>query len=136
MVLKKCESENTMQILLGFLRGVSRDFRPKFFSRIEPIWAPDKQAKIVFLKNSFSRRFRIFCKYLREKEFLSKTILAYLSGVQMGLIHEIKKYQKISWHCPFKLNFVFFNSKKWAHSRLFWSSGVFPKLSNILSEIF
>ena len=28
-----------------------------FFSLIEPIWAPDKQAKIVFLKNSFLRRY-------------------------------------------------------------------------------
>ena len=28
-----------------------------FFSLIEPIWSPDKQAKMVFLKNSFSRRY-------------------------------------------------------------------------------
>ena len=26
-----------------------------FFSWIEPIWAPDKQSKMVFLKNLFSR---------------------------------------------------------------------------------
>ena len=35
-------------------------------------------------------------EYLRETEVLSKTILAYLSGAQMGLIHEIKIWQKIS----------------------------------------
>ena len=29
--------------------AVSRDFRPLFFSRIEPTWAPDKQAKMVLL---------------------------------------------------------------------------------------
>ena len=28
-----------------------------FFSLIEPIWSPDKQAKMVFLKNSFSQRY-------------------------------------------------------------------------------
>ena len=34
-----------------------------------------------------SARFR---EYLHENEFLSKTILAYLSGAQMASIHEIK----------------------------------------------
>ena len=32
-------------------------FELYFFSLIEPIWALYKQAKIVFLKNSFSRRY-------------------------------------------------------------------------------
>ena len=40
-------------------------------------------------------------EYLRENEFLRKTILACLSGAQMGSIHENKR-SKISWHCPFK----------------------------------
>ena len=31
-----------------------------FFSLIKPIWSPDKQAKMVFLKNSFSRRYSNF----------------------------------------------------------------------------
>ena len=36
----------------GFYQGaVSRDFRHHFFSLIEPSWVPDKQAKMVFLKN-------------------------------------------------------------------------------------
>ena len=40
------------------LKGeVSRDFLPLFFSLMEPIWSPDKQAKMVFLKNSFSPRY-------------------------------------------------------------------------------
>ena len=39
---------------------------------------------------------QIFREYLRENEFLSKTILACLSGAQMDYIHEIKKWQKIS----------------------------------------
>ena len=43
---------------ISFLKeAVSRDFRPQFFSWIEPIWAPDKQAKMVLLKNLFSRRY-------------------------------------------------------------------------------
>ena len=59
---------------------------------------------MVLLKNSFSRRYsnlkfekfdsaqantarsRIFREFLRENEFLSKTILACLSGAQVGLI--------------------------------------------------
>ena len=40
-----------------FKGAVSRDFRTLFFSLIKPIWAPDKQAKMVFLKNLFSRRY-------------------------------------------------------------------------------
>ena len=51
-------------------------------------------------------RSRIFREYLHENEFLSKTILACLSGAQMASFHEIKKWQKISWHCPF--NYLFF----------------------------
>ena len=39
---------------------------------------------------------RIFCEYFRKNKFLSKTILACLSGAQMASIHEIKKWQKIS----------------------------------------
>ena len=49
-------------------------------------------------------RSQIFREYLCENELLSKTILACLSGAQMALIHEIKKCQQISWHCPFKLS--------------------------------
>ena len=41
-------------------------------------------------------------EYLRENEFLRKTILACLSGAQMGLICEKKLRSKISWHSPFK----------------------------------
>ena len=37
--------------------AVARDFRPQFFSLIVPIWVPDKQAKMIFLNNSFSRRY-------------------------------------------------------------------------------
>ena len=40
---------------LWFKGAVSQDFLP--FLLIEPIWAPDEQAKIVFLKNSFLRRY-------------------------------------------------------------------------------
>ena len=49
-----------------------------------------------------TERSRLFCKYLRENELLSKTISAWLSGAQMASIHEIKKCQKISWQCLFK----------------------------------
>ena len=37
--------------------AVSRDFRPQLFSQIEPSWAPDKQAQMGLLENSFSRRY-------------------------------------------------------------------------------
>ena len=39
-------------------------------------------------------RSRIFRNYLRKNEFLSKTILACLSGAHMASIHEIKKCKK------------------------------------------
>ena len=42
---------NTVNKLPLFKGAVSRDFRTLFFSLIEPIWAPDKQAKMFFLKN-------------------------------------------------------------------------------------
>ena len=48
------------------------------------------------------RGVEFFPEFLSENEFLSKTISACLSGAQMASIHEIKKCQKISWHCPFK----------------------------------
>ena len=44
-----------------------------------------------------TERSRIFREYLHENELLSKTILACLSGAQMASIHEIKKFQKISF---------------------------------------
>ena len=47
-------------------------------------------------------RNQIFRENLCENKVLSKTILACSSGAQMALTHEIKKCQKISWHCPFK----------------------------------
>ena len=37
-------------------------------------------------------------KYLRENEFLRKTILAYLSEAQMGSIHEKKIEKKSKSH--------------------------------------
>ena len=40
-----------------FKGAVSRDFGPLFFSWIEPIWASDKLAKMVFLKNLFLWRY-------------------------------------------------------------------------------
>ena len=44
--------------IAGPLKGQCHEiFDLYFFSLIEPIWSPDKQAKMVFLKNSFSRRY-------------------------------------------------------------------------------
>ena len=42
-----------------FKGAVSRDFQTLFFSLIEPIWALDKQAQIVFLKIRFHEDIRI-----------------------------------------------------------------------------
>ena len=49
-------------------------------------------------------RSRIFREYLRENEFLSKTILACLSGAQMGSIHEIKNGKKSRDTAPLTLS--------------------------------
>ena len=46
-------------------------FELYFFSLIEPIWAPDKQAKMVFLKNSFSRSYSNFSNFLKYRNILS-----------------------------------------------------------------
>ena len=39
------------------LKGQCHETFWHFFSCIEPIWAPAKQVKMIFLKNSFSRRY-------------------------------------------------------------------------------
>ena len=75
---------------------------------------------MVFLKNLFSRRYtnlkfekfdsaqantarsHLFREYLRENEFLSKTILACFLGAQMASIHEIKKDKKSRDTAPLK----------------------------------
>ena len=54
----------------------------------------------------------LFHKYLREIEPFSKTILACLLGAQVGSIHEIKKWQIISWHCHFNI---------WQDFKMTWS---------------
>ena len=46
------------------------------------------------LKQANTERSRIFREYLRENEFLSKTILACISRAQMASIHEIKNDKK------------------------------------------
>ena len=49
---------------------------------------------------------RIFREFLREYDFLSKTILACLSGAQMALIHETKEAKKSCDTAPLKKEFV------------------------------
>ena len=69
-----------------------------FFSRIEPTWAPDKQAKMVLLQDSFSRKYSRIrwlradkdCadsnfsnyqfKYIRKNDFLNKHCLPIYQG--------------------------------------------------------
>ena len=94
MVVKK--------MYLSFKVAVSRDFCHFLNPWIQPTWVPDKRAKMVLLKNSFSRRysrnkclhadlhcaksnFRTF-EYLHENEPFSKSILACLSGAQVDWI--------------------------------------------------
>ena len=49
---------NHAELYFFSLKGQCHEiFELYFFSFIEPIWAPDKQAKMFFLKNSFSRRY-------------------------------------------------------------------------------
>ena len=63
--------------------AVSRDFLAFFFSLIQPIWVPDKQSKMVSLKNSFSRR------------YLQKTWLCavwYCAELDSGLVWSIWWY--------------------------------------------
>ena len=42
--------ENLHPFLSEHLKGQCHQIRPLFFSLIKPIWVPDKQAKMVFLK--------------------------------------------------------------------------------------
>ena len=52
---KNFPSPNPLLVMKG---AVSRDFLLYFyFMNRSQIWAPDKQAKLVFLKDSFSRRY-------------------------------------------------------------------------------
>ena len=67
--------------------------------------------KISDFAQANTARSRIFREYLGKNEFLSKTILACLSGARMGLIHEINKCQNILWHFPF--NKQHFKDKFW-----------------------
>ena len=48
-------------------------------------------------------------EYLREKEFLRKTILACLSGAPMGLIHEKKRGRKSRDTAPLKNTNLYFS---------------------------
>ena len=66
---------------------------------------------------------RIFHKYLRENELLSKTNLAYLLGAQMVSIHEIKKSRDTAplkgvCHKIFNLHFFMI----WTHLGPWWTS--------------
>ena len=51
-------------------------------------------------------------EYLRENKFLSKTILACLSGAQMSLIHEKNRGRKSCDTASLSRHFADFNSKK------------------------
>ena len=52
-------------------------------------------------------RSHLFCEYLRENEFLSKTILACFLGAQMASIHEIKNDKKSRDTAPLRLRIIF-----------------------------
>ena len=81
---------------MAFFKGQCHEiFYLYSFSWIEPIWTPDKQAKMGFLKICFREDIGLFCKYLCKNEFLSTSILACLSVARMGSIHKIKNCQKI-----------------------------------------
>ena len=54
---------------------------------------------------------RIFREYLRENKFLSKTILACLSGAQMASFHDIKNGKKSRVTAPLSNCLVLFNWK-------------------------
>ena len=71
---------------------------------------------------------RIFHKYLRENELLSKTNLAYLLGAQMVSIHEIKKSCDTApfkgvCHKIFDLHFLWFEPI-WAPDEQVFSNSV------------
>ena len=97
---------------------MSRDFRPQFFSLIEPIWVPDKQAKMVFLKNLFSRRY----SNLKFEKFDSAQ--ANTARSRFFLKQALSKVNKKwgLWFVKHTYEFVFATAS--LHSRAFLSSWV------------
>ena len=60
IISKQILIRNMINLIKGgfpFKGAVSRDFLSFFISWIEAIWAPNKQSKMVLLKNSFSWRY-------------------------------------------------------------------------------
>ena len=106
--------------------AVSRKCLAFFYPWIQSTWAPDKQAKMLLLKGSFSWRYsnvrkfdfaqcksawrHLFREYLRENEFFSKTIFARLSGTQVGWIHGFKNWQKSRDTATLKDKYIFFTT--------------------------
>ena len=90
-------------------RQCHKIFELYFFSWIEPIWAPDKQAKMVLLKNSFSWRylnakFKKFysaqCNTARSQFFFKASPLKSYKNVDFGLCST--SMDSFLFYIPFK----------------------------------
>ena len=64
-----------------------------------------KKKKIVWLRAVFACEESNFLRISPPKRIVKQN--------QMAMIHEIKKWQKISWHCPFNIHWTY---------RFFWCS--------------
>ena len=94
---------------------VPRDFFTFVILWIPPTWAPVKQARMVLLKNSFSRRYSnliprsvslrgvTYFVNISAKTNLSAFSLFYR---EPRWVRFIKKYRTISWHCHLKEYFL------------------------------
>ena len=81
-----------------FKGSVSRDLRPPFFSWFDPIWAPDKQAKVFSNSLSISPRYSItkWDKKILINQYFILQIFSFMTDVFTP--------ERISPDCLFKIN--------------------------------
>ena len=98
---------NDSEYMIIFKGSVSRDFQPLLFSRFDPTWAPDKQAKVFSNLVSIWPRYSqcclpdVCCTQRRSKIFLRKPTF-YTSNL---FFHDRCVHNKrIYPDCPFKSN--------------------------------
>ena len=109
-------------------------FQHIFISLIQPIWAPDKQLKIISLKNSFSQRYANFQFKQFESFFLTnqpfKTLTKMLGYIELvfmylkiNLIVSIKARRGLqrknwSWQNCTYLILIFFLFSAWPYKKM------------------
>ena len=82
-----------------FKGSVSRDLRPPFFSWFNPIWAPDKQAKVFSNSLSISPRYSI-TKWDKKKFIINQYFILQI----FSFMTDVFTPERISPDCLFKIN--------------------------------